>query len=226
MKIDITARIISYRGKLNSVEDVHTLSTLLYYAVKSHYTNTQINSRSVYFKWIHNIKSTLYNFGFSGIWDNHRFPNQIWLSKAVRQNVYDVFITDWHQNVESNVNYRIFKHKFEFERYLINIPNNVLYYFISIRTRNHRLPVETVRWSKLEITDRKCNLCQADVGDEYHYLLVCEKLKEQRKEFLKVFYYKRPNTIKYEMLMNTKNRQILTSVSKFIKIIYEVIKQT
>ena len=159
LKIDITARIISYWGKLNSVEDVHTLSTLLYYAVKSHYTNTQINSRSVYFKWIHNIKSTLYNFGFSGIWDNHRFPNQIWLSKAVRQKVYDVFITDWHQNVESNVNYRIFKHKFEFERYLINIPNNLLYYFISIRTQNHRLPVETGRWSKLEITDRKCNLC-------------------------------------------------------------------
>lgn len=225
LKIDINARMVSYWGKLNSPDNFGTLSTLVYYASKSHYENNRLSNRSLYFKWISSIKTILCNAGFSGIWDTHTFLNKVWLSKTIKQKLSDMFLTEWYQSVELNVNYRIFKHKFELEYYLTNIPNNLLYYFTSIRTRNHRLPVEIGRWAKIEFTDRKCNLCHADVGDEYHFLLVCEKLKAQRKEFLKAYYYKRPNTIKYESLMNTRSKRMLISLSKFIKTIYELSKE-
>ena len=61
--------------------------------------------------------------------------------------------------------------------------------------------------------------------DEFHYMLVCDKLKEQRLNFLKACFYKRPNTLKYDSLMTSKNTKILTSVSKFIKTTYEICKQ-
>ena len=62
------------------------------------------------------------------------------------------------------------------------------------------------------------------VGDEFHYMFICDKLKAIRQDFLKVSFYRRPNILKYD-LMNSKNSKILTSVSKFIKIIYEICKQ-
>ena len=37
-------------------------------------------------------------------------------------------------------------------------------------------------------------------------------------------YYRRPNILKYDSLMKSKNNKILISVSKFIKIIYEICK--
>ena len=83
------------------------------------------------------------------------------------------------------------------------IPERYRWYLISFRARNHRLPVETGRWQNIELQERKCNLCSNVVGDEFHYMLVCDKLKEQRQNFLKACFYKRPNTLKYDSLMNS-----------------------
>ena len=71
---------------------------------------------------------------------------------------------------------------------------------------------------------RKCNLCKDDIGDEYHFLLTCKKLKGVRKEYLKTKYIRRPNVFKYESLMNSKNKRLLITIAKFIKIIYEMAK--
>ena len=119
-------------------------------------------------------------------------------------------------------------HKFEFEPYLTQVSNNSKYYFTSYRTRNHRLPVETGRWSKIRVAheDRKCNLCKNEIGDEYHYLLVCDSLTEHRKQYISRAIIQRPNIMKYESLMNTNNKKLLASISKFIKVIYTVIKES
>lgn len=225
LEVEIKARMISYWSKLNSPDKFGTLATHVYYATRSFYNNNIITSRSLYFKWIHSIKTTLNNIGYSGIWDSHSFPNAKWFSKAAKQKLRDLFLVEWYQNIESNVNYRIFKHTFIFESYLTSIPRNLLYYFTSFRTRNHRLPVETGRWANIDIKERKCNLCRTATGDEFHYLLICDKLKESRKEFIKQYYYQRPNIIKYESLINTKSTKMLISLSKFIKVIYETVKQ-
>ena len=59
---------------------------------------------------------------------------QIWLSNAIKQKYKDLFLTDWYNKVDSNLNYRTFKHKFEFENFLVILPRNFLYYFTSFRT--------------------------------------------------------------------------------------------
>ena len=101
--------------------------------------------------------------------------------------------------------------------YLERLPSNVCKLFLRFRTRNHRLPVETGRWRGIALTDRKCHLCNLDIGDKFHYLLVCDFLNTHRRKYLKAYYYKRPNTLKREQLMNTKNVKILTNLCIFIK---------
>ena len=137
--------------------------------MKSFYINCHINSRSLYLKWVHNIKTILYNTGYSGIWDCHTFLNKLWLTKTVKQKLKDIFLNEWYSKVENDTNHKILKHKFEFEYHLTSeLSNQCLHALISFRTRNHRLPVETGRWYGIEHNNRKCNLCNTDIGDEHH----------------------------------------------------------
>lgn len=198
LKIDIYTRMVSYWGKIRSPENNDNLLTsYIYAALRSYYNCSNITNTSFYFKWIHCIKSVLCNCGFSGIWNIHEFPNQKWLSLSITRKLTDIYSCEWYQSVETNQNYRLFKTSFRFENYLLNIPFNLLNYIISFRTRNHKLPVETGRWNKTDYNKRICNLCKHDIGDEYHYLLICDKLKVIRKQYIQPYFYERPNTIKY-----------------------------
>ena len=61
------------------------------------------------------------------------------------------FIANWFFSVldsSSGFNYRFFKNNFCFEQYLVSLPLKQRKLFIQIRTRNHRLPIETGGWKK------------------------------------------------------------------------------
>ena len=76
----------------------------------------------MYFKWVHSTKNLLDNAGFNGIWNSHDIINKTWLTKAFKQKMCDIFVSDWYQKVDNNSNYRLFKHTFEFETYLTKLP--------------------------------------------------------------------------------------------------------
>ena len=223
LKIDIYTRMISYWGKICRADyNANLVSTCIYNAARSYYNCCNITDRSFYFRWIHCIKSILCNCGFSGIWENNDFPNQKWLSLSIKQKLTDIYLNEWYQNVEMDKNYRLFKKSFKFENYISTVPYNMLSYIISFKTRNHKLPVEKGRWNKIEYNRRLCDLCKQDIGDEYHYLLTCNNLKDMRKQYIKPYFYRRPNILKYEQLLNSKNMKILMSLAKFIKYIYDI----
>ena len=87
---------------------------------------------------------------------------------------------------------------------------------MAFRTRNHRFPVELGRWYGKPLNERICHFCNSDLGDEYHYLLACSKFDMERKQYLKPYYYKRPNVLKYHEIMNTKNDSLLKNLCRFI----------
>ena len=86
LKIDIQTRIISFWSKL-VLPVSNNLSSKLYAISLSHYQN----HRNGTFKRLGNVRSILISFGFSGIWDNHVFPNSKWLVKATHQKLTDLF---------------------------------------------------------------------------------------------------------------------------------------
>ena len=93
------------------------------------------------------------------------------------------------------------------------------------RTSNHNLPIETGRWKNIERADRLCTLCECeDVGDEYHYLFICNYFKQSRKTYLKPYYYTRPNTLQFQQFFNTRNSLEYHNLCKFIKLIMDPFK--
>lgn len=93
---------------------------------------------------------------------------------------------------------------------------------IKFRTANFKLPIETGRWEKIPLHERKCDLCNKnDVGDDFHYLLICPFFANERKKFLKPYYCTGPNIIKYKDLLTCRNKSVLLKLSKFMKLIMD-----
>ena len=135
----------------------------------------------------------------SNLWQS-QFADK-WVVKSIEQKLKDQFF----QNCLSEINtsskclcYRIFKTDVCFENYLSKLSFNNLYLLCKFRCGSHRLPVETGRWNNVPRSDRLCHLCASnDIGDEYHYIISCGALKDERKKFLPLYCNYIPNTFKF-----------------------------
>ena len=62
------------------------------------------------------------------------------------------------------------------------------------------------------------HLCESrDVGDEYHYVMSCNSLNQERKRLLPYYCTLRPNIYKYQQLMSSNNYIVLEKLCRFIK---------
>ncbi len=173
-------------------------------------------------EWIKHIYNILNGCGMSFIWNSQTFPNTTWLYNNVKQILIDQFKQNWFSDINTSpkaLNYRLFKDKFEFENYINILDDKNITTMCRFRTLNHHLPIEKGRWQNIPREQRKCTLCNSgDIGDEFHFLFVCQNLKDDRKKFLKEKYTCRPNCLKFNDLMNSNNISILVQLCKFIKL--------
>ena len=177
--------------------------------------------------WLECIKRIIENCGFSGIWAAQRVENTRWFVQSIKQKVKDLYVTEWFftvTNSSSCMNYRLYKENIALERYLLKVSYESKRNLCLFRTRNHSLAVETGQWSNTDINELICTLCKDSLGDEYHTLMCCKKLSSVRQKYIKPYYYKRPNVLKYRQLMNVTNIKQLKNLCKFIKIIFATIK--
>jgi hypothetical protein len=224
LSIDVEERIISFWSRICICDNLQTskLSTVIYQYVYNLARELQGNNLKLRFPWIHTVKYIFIKTGLINIWESHSFPNHKWLKLAVRQKLKDLFINDWASLIDQTnkcSTYKIFKHNFGIEKYLSDTPKSYLFYIIRFRTRNHRLPVETGSWSRIDYNLRYCNKCQNQLGDEFHYLFQCPFFENKRKMFIKRYFYQRPNTFKMNQLFNTQNRIEYLNLCKFVKAI-------
>lgn len=212
--IDIQVRLVSFWCKLIENSDKHKLSSFVYDAIYELHQHNQIKS-----VWIETVKDILCSNGFSGVWYSQSFINRTWLQNALKQKLNDVFIQNWTSQIqctsENNI-YKVFKTSFEQSKYISILPTALCKLFMRFRTRNHRLPIETGRWSSIPVNQRLCSYCN-ELGDEFHYLLTCKHFETERKHYLKRYYYTHPNIIKFEQLMNLKKYDDLIKLCIFIK---------
>ena len=108
----------------------------------------------------------------------------------MKQRLMDQFIQEWQSRVAENSvcsNYRLFKKKFCFEKYLTYLPSILRQRVLKFRISNHRLPVQQRRSLGIPRDERICTVCDSgEVGDEFHYLLNCsnENVKRNRISML------------------------------------------
>lgn len=183
------------------------------------------NIQNCKFQWLKNVKNILFDCGLINVWETHEFPNKKWLKCTVHQKVSDLFVNEWFSSIENSSNCqnsRLFKHNFEFENYLIYTPPKYLKYIVKFRTRNHRLPIEVGNWNRVPLNLRICPMCNQGIGDELHYLLECSSLLYKRKRLINGRFFRRPNIMYYEQLMNVKTSNI-TEYRTFCEFIKEII---
>ena len=173
--------------------------------------------------WIMSIKCILDDVGLSYIWNNQLCNNTKWIVAKVKSTLRDQYIQKWHANIDSSskgVTYKNFKTIFCVEKYLLLLQPRQWKPIIKLRTSNHYLPVETGRWNNTERHERKCNLCnEKELDDEYHYIFVCDNFRNERNLLLPKYYTKRHNMLKFNEILNCKNRKTLNNFSRFINIV-------
>lgn len=214
--IDIQARMVAYWSKL--LDNEHSkINSTIYTVIYHIHTNGFYKS-----KYIEHIKSLLDKNGFSDIWLSQNVQNSKWLSKCFKQKLIDQYIQTWSNLVDSSssgTNYRIFKDSFEMSKYIKMLPNYFTKILLNFKTRNHKLPIETGRWKSIPHSERKCALCNNDIGDEYHYIMSCKYFNENRNKFIKQYYTKYPNTLKFKQLFCESSKNQLVNLCHFINII-------
>lgn len=49
------------------------------------------------------------------------------------------------------------------------------------RTSNQKLPIKTCRWNNISRNQRLCKSCKSNICDEYHCIMICPALEENKK---------------------------------------------
>ena len=173
-------------------------------------------------KWISKIKHILQETGRQYLWDiQDNIPQNI--CQKIKQNLIDQHYQIWHSSLEKSSkgrNYSLIKENYKLEDYLLKLKKMDYLNMIKYRTANHYLPIETGRWDDTDISERTCKLCNTgEIGDEYHYLLICTFFNQSRNKYIPHYYSRQPSFLKYKQIMTNKNINSLQNTTAFIKII-------
>ena len=213
--------MLSFWFKLTHPEDSGKLSCVLYRFLHRLY-NFGDDYKSPYLSF---VETTLNNLGLSGLWLS-QFDVQFsinWFKAKIKQSLIDQYIQQWYTDVDSKegcCNYRMFKTVFQHERYIDKLPQHLMYPLLHFRTLNHRLPVQTGRTNNIDRGRRLCSKCDMnDVGDEFHYIMLCPYFTESRQKFIGKKYYMPANSMKFHNLFTSDNKRKLSNLSHFTNII-------
>ena len=117
------------------------------------------------------------------------------------------------------LNYRLCKTSHNFEHYLNVLDDKDVITMSRFRTMNHKLPIENGRWQNIPREQRKCPLCRVAIGDEYHYVMECSSLLTDRTLLIDKKYLTNLNVLKFNAIMNQKQKSKLRKLCQFIRII-------
>jgi hypothetical protein len=182
--------------------------------------------------WAKRVKSLLDQFGFSDVWINSHNTNPKAFICLFKQRVIDCFQQKWQRDVENNnvlnTLYVHLKPSFGEEPYLKKVNSKYSRKFITkIRVSAHNLRIHSGRFGRDRVPreERKCQYCNTqDIEDEFHFILKCKKYDDIRKKYIKPFYWKSPNMIKFIELLKSQNKKDLVNLGKYLKEAKENVK--
>ena len=196
------------------------LSRIMYDTLFEMYTSGQFIS-----KWVSTIHNIFNYNGLGHIWhEKCDGYNKRYIKLTLSNRLKDQYKQDWHSQLTESSKcdtYRQFKTDFTFEKYQINLSTKFRRILAKFRTSNHKLAIESGRYSQIERHRRFCDLCTLDtVGDEYHLVLECtnSEIMKNRKLYIARYYRDNPSMHKFVQLMKTTsdNKQVAIKLAKFL----------
>lgn len=176
-------------------------------------------------KWLNYTHSA---FGEAGIGIVLKYPNLI-DKKSLKDFLKPLFrdwtIQEWQSKIElssKTICYKNYKYKFELSNYLKLLSKHASRDICRFRCANFWLPLYKGIYLG---TDKSCRLCEYYLGDEYHALLCCPIFAFVRAELIPRSFWKYPNLLNFDKLMNSSDIKILKNLAKFCSYITEFYKR-
>ena len=171
--------------------------------------------------WVRYLEFILESLGFYHVWLFQGVGNENEFVSLLWQRSRDTFLQSINEqlNESPRASTYILFHNYGYKSYL-NILRIQKYRHALTRFRHstHRLAIETGRWHKLYKVprpDRKCQFCDT-LEDEFHFLFECTMFTELRKQYIKPYFWKRPNIIKFTKLLCSENKTTVINMSMYI----------
>lgn len=171
--------------------------------------------------WALNVKNLLSRLGFYEVWINQGVGDEKFFLLEFKQRVKDIYIQNWHEQLEDSSRALLYKEiaTFGYKTYLnIIVIQKYRRSLTILRTCSHRLEIEVGRWHKphsIPLDERLCKFCNK-LEDEFHFVIECPLYAELRKQYIKSYFWKRPNFIKFIELINSENEKIVKSIATFV----------
>lgn len=215
LEIQIKTRIISYWSRILTGKDTKIAKLIYDLGICM---NHEVGGK---IPWYENIKHILNNCGLSNIWINQTIHNSQWLKAKIKLTLVDQFKQNWQSILQSSpkaLNYRIYKEELKFEHYFDTLSKKDAITFCRFRTCNHHLPIESGRWANIPRHERFCAHCnKCEIGDEFHYILSCNSLQQERKQCLSNINIKIKNAISFKFIMASTKHCSLRKLCAFIR---------
>ena len=148
----------------------------------------------------------------------------VMVKHTVKRILCDQYLQKWNSekfNLSKGINYRMFKHEFKLENYLLKQSTKNARILCKFRTGNVNLPIVTGRWFNIERDDRICHLCNSDVGDEFHYIFNCTSLSAERNESIPSYFTNRASAFSFFHLFSTTKKSLLCKLCKCLQSVIE-----
>ena len=172
--------------------------------------------------WTVSIKSLLFNLGLNFVWYNQGVDNFKAFEYLFKQRLQDADIVQWNNRISNSndgILYKTYKIKPLYSEYIniITKPSH-RYYFLKFVTKNHNLPVVLGKWYQPKpYNERLCITCGV-LGDEYHFLLQCNKHNDLRSKFIGRYYRENPSMYKFIKLMSSQCHRVIHNLAAFVYI--------
>lgn len=224
IEIDVKLRMIQFWFTLISASE-NKLSSHMYKLMYSLHETGHTK-----FKWLDYVKNILDSVGLSYVWIYHKtcLPDITYLKVAIKHKLQDQFIQSWFNQMDISSRgqqYSMFKYRFGLEDYLIRLNENDRKNICKFRTANIKLPVETGRYIGIQRHDRICPLCNSGVGDEFHYLFICDNnnVTLLRQKYIPAYFHINPNQHKMKLMFTNFHRQLLKNISLYIQKLVKIL---
>ena len=215
IEISIKTRMINYWKNLVT-GNTDKISFQIYRAMLY---DSEINGNLNY-KWINKIKQILVETGNNNVWMEQFLDEKKY--NSIKRTLHDQEIQRLNSlTKESNKgrSYASLNTSWGILPKIYEINHDNLFPLIKYRTSNHKLPVETGRYNDIPFHERSCPTCRDKIGDEYHFMLECQRFKKERKIYINNYFIKKPSMFKFVKLMNSNDSEQLNKVGKFCALI-------
>ena len=200
------------------------ISVTLFHLLKEKKTTGLAN-----FPWYTEISNTINNCGLTFLLETpseHLDPRNV--KTVLRDRVSAIECQDWHSAVTDSgacSTYKTFKSHLEIEKYLTVLSQKEATALCRFRCGNHKLPIVTGRYNKVEKSERVCPLCNTKaIGNEHHYLFTCPAFTRERSKYINTRYLEPPGAQDIEGLFTCENPTSLSNLSQFCSIIMDSFK--